>query len=162
MKTLRTGACRTWEPAGAAPAYAGAVPEPSENPQPARFSYDERGRALLIDWTDGVSQSIPFAVLRRNCPCAACAGELNFTGRFAGNPRLRAGEDELADIALVGAYGLSAVWADGHNTGIYTYARLRGLGDGQGILPGSPNSDSYVATRELPVRQTHQARSEQA
>ncbi|HEY8743362.1 MAG TPA: hypothetical protein VIU62_09700 [Chloroflexota bacterium] len=33
---------------------------------------------------------------------------------------------------------------------------------GQGILPGSPNSDSYVATRELPVRQTHQARSEQA
>jgi hypothetical protein len=33
---------------------------------------------------------------------------------------------------------------------------------GQGILPGSPNSDSYVPIGELPVRQTHPVRSEQA
>jgi prepilin-type processing-associated H-X9-DG protein len=42
---------------------------------------------------------------------------------------LLAGEDELADISLVGAYGLNAVWADGHSTGIYTYERLRELGE---------------------------------
>jgi DUF971 family protein len=74
---------------------------------------------------------IPFDVLRRACPCAACRGEPGFAGRFASQPQLRPGEDELADISLVGAYGLNAVWADGHNTGIYTFTRLRELGDAQ-------------------------------
>ena len=44
-------------------------------------------------------------------------------------PHLEPGEDELADIALVGSYGLSATWADGHSTGIYTFERLRELGE---------------------------------
>lgn len=114
----------------------GGVPEPDlARLQPARFDYDETVRSLLVEWTDGLTQRIPFAILRRNCPCAACAGELNFSGRFARDPRLRPGEDELADISLVGSYGLNAVWADGHNTGIYTFARLRALGEGQGIPP---------------------------
>ena len=69
-------------------------------------------------------------MLRRACPCAACKGEPGFGGRFATDPELRPGEDELADISLVGAYGLNVVWADGHNTGIYTYSHLRRLGDG--------------------------------
>jgi len=73
---------------------------------------------------------IPFAELRRACPCAGCRGEPGFAGRFAAQPELRPGEDELADISLVGAYGLNAVWADGHNTGIYTFTRLRELGEG--------------------------------
>ena len=71
---------------------------------------------------------IPFGVLRRACPCAACKGEFGHAGRFATNPELRPGEDELADISLVGAYGLNVVWADGHNTGIYTFDSLRRLG----------------------------------
>ena len=50
-------------------------------------------------------------------------------GRFSSDPGLHPGEDELADISLVGAYGLNTVWADGHNTGIYTYQRLRELGE---------------------------------
>jgi len=72
---------------------------------------------------------IPFAALRRACPCAACKGEPGFAGRFAGEPDLRPGEDELADIKLVGAYGLNAVWGDGHDTGIFTFEHLRRLGD---------------------------------
>jgi DUF971 family protein len=72
---------------------------------------------------------IPFDILRRACPCAACRGEGGFAGRFASDPDLRPGEDELADISLVGAYGLNTVWADGHNTGIYTFTRLRELGE---------------------------------
>ena len=97
--------------------------------RPLRFDYDEPQRALLIEWDDSAVQRIPFALLRRACPCATCSGELGFAGRFASDPQLRPGEDELADISLVGAYGLNAVWADGHNTGIYTYEHLRRLGD---------------------------------
>lgn len=94
-----------------------------------RFDYDEAARALLVEWSDGVTRRLPFDVLRRACPCAACRGELGFAGRFATDPDLHPGEDELADISLVGAYGLNAVWADGHSTGIYTFDHLRRLGD---------------------------------
>ncbi|MBV8528603.1 MAG: DUF971 domain-containing protein [Candidatus Dormibacteraeota bacterium] len=96
--------------------------------RPLRFGYDEDGRALLIDWSDGASARIAFDVLRRACPCAACRGEAGYAGRFATDPELHPGEDELADISLVGAYGLNVVWADGHSTGIYTFDQLRRLG----------------------------------
>jgi prepilin-type processing-associated H-X9-DG protein len=96
---------------------------------PSRFDYDEPARALLIEWDDGAAHRIPFGVLRRACPCAACHGEMGSAGRFAVRPRLEPGEDELADISLVGSYGLNVVWADGHNTGIYTFERLRELGE---------------------------------
>ena len=111
--------------------------------RPVRFDYDEGNRALLVEWADGVIDRIPFDVLRRACPCAACKGEAGFAGRFAVQPLLKAGEDELADISLVGAYGLNVVWADGHNTGIYTYATLRELGEhgGGGSNRGVTPSD---------------------
>lgn len=96
-------------------------------PSPERFAYDEAGRALLVDWRDGAHQAIPFPVLRRACPCASCRGELGAPGRFDLDPELHPGEDELADIALVGNYGLKAVWADGHDTGIYRFEQLRAL-----------------------------------
>lgn len=84
---------------------------------------------MLIEWADATTHLVPYADLRRACPCATCAGEMGFKGRFASNPDLEPGEDELADIALVGAYGLNAVWADGHSTGIYSFERLRELGE---------------------------------
>jgi prepilin-type processing-associated H-X9-DG protein len=96
--------------------------------RPTRFGYDEPNRSLLVEWSDGVEHRIPFNVLRQACPCAACKGEPGFRGRFSTDPMLHRGEDELADVSLVGAYGLNVVWADGHNTGIYTYERLRELG----------------------------------
>ena len=103
---------------------------------PLRFDYDNANRALIVEWQDGATLPVGFAALRRACPCAACAGELGFAGRFANDPDLRPGEDELADISLVGAYGLNAVWQDGHNTGIYTFPRLRELGEAGRERPG--------------------------
>lgn len=97
--------------------------------RPARFDYDEPARSLVIEWDDQVVHRIRFDILRRACPCAACHGELGSSGRFVVRPDLEPGEDDLADISLVGAYGLNVVWNDGHNTGIYTYERLRELGE---------------------------------
>lgn len=50
-------------------------------------------------------------------------------GRFDVRPDLAPGEDELADIHLVGGYGLGARWSDGHATGIYVFESLRKLGE---------------------------------
>jgi DUF971 family protein len=108
------------------------IPAPDRT-RPLRFDYDEPQRSLLVEWGDGVVQLIPFTDLRRACPCAVCSGEMGMPGRFASQPELRPGEDELADIALVGSYGLNAVWGDGHSTGIYTFERLRELGDRCGV-----------------------------
>jgi len=110
------------------------VPIPAPNrSRPLRFDYDEPKRALLIEWADGAVHRIPFTELRLACPCAVCAGEMGVPGRFGASAVLGEGEDELGDIALVGAYGLNAVWADGHSTGIYTFERLRELGERTGV-----------------------------
>jgi len=94
-----------------------------------RFDYDDDARALVVEWADGAVHLIPFELLRRSCPCAVCHGEMGRPGRFDLEPELRPGEDELADISLVGNYGLGARWGDGHSTGIYTFERLRDLGE---------------------------------
>ncbi|MGA2873211.1 MAG: DUF971 domain-containing protein [Candidatus Dormibacteria bacterium] len=102
----------------------------SPSTTPRRFGYDEPGRSLLVEWRDGGTSTIPFAALRQACPCALCRGEMGSPGRFQGDPSLRAGEDELSDVQLVGNYGLKAIWVDGHDTGIYRFEQLRWLGDG--------------------------------
>jgi DUF971 family protein len=114
------------------------VSQQGARPVPTRFAYDESGRALLVEWQQGTSGRIPFADLRRACPCAGCRGELGSPGRFQIDPELHPGEDELADIALVGNYGLKVVWADGHDTGIYRFELLLELGEPRPSRGGSP------------------------
>jgi DUF971 family protein len=36
--------------------------------------------------------------------------------------------EEVASVRPVGRYAIQITWEDGHNTGIYTYDRLRGMG----------------------------------
>jgi DUF971 family protein len=94
-----------------------------------RFDYDEPARALVVEWADAAVQRIPFGALRKACPCAVCKGEMGRPGRFDVRPQLEPGEDDLADINLVGLYGLGVRWGNGHDTGIYTFEYLRALGD---------------------------------
>jgi DUF971 family protein len=103
--------------------------EDDDRHRAVRFDYDEAARALVVEWGDGAEQRIPFAVLRKACPCAVCKGEMGRPGRFDLRPELVAGEDDLGDINLVGLYGLGMRWGNGHDTGIYTFEYLRALGD---------------------------------
>ncbi|HVA22478.1 MAG TPA: DUF971 domain-containing protein [Candidatus Micrarchaeia archaeon] len=98
-------------------------------PTPSAFAYDERALALVVTWADGPVHRIRFADLRRACPCAVCKGEMGRPGRFDQEPSLRPGEDDLVTIELVGQYAVGAEWRDGHRTGIYSFERLRQLGD---------------------------------
>ena len=38
---------------------------------------------------------------------------------------------QLVSINMVGNYAVNPTWDDGHETGIYTYAYLRSLGESQ-------------------------------
>ena len=78
---------------------------------------------VRIEWSDGHASEYPFAYLRGWCPCASCQGhgaERNF---------VKVNNPQLSGIHLVGRYALNPRWADGHETGIYTFEYLRSLSE---------------------------------
>lgn len=83
----------------------------------------EEDNLLRILWDDDELSGYPLAYLRGWCPCAACQGhgaERHFIE--VNNPR-------LAGVSMVGNYALNPRWADGHETGIYTFEYLRELSE---------------------------------
>ncbi len=84
-------------------------------------------REFELGWPDEPPVRVPFRTLRWHCPCAVCVDEM--TGE-----RLIQWENIPADIAPVrlepsGNYAVKITWSDGHNTGIYTWDRLRQIAD---------------------------------
>ncbi len=111
--------------------------------QPVEIDLD-RTRALTIVWADGARSSYPLAVLRRECPCAACREARREQGRNPLRVMQSAAEQREMVIAegveLVGHYALRIFWKDGHATGIYDFELLRSLA----AAAGEPESQSNV------------------
>jgi DUF971 family protein len=86
------------------------------------------GDELAIVWNDGAESYFKLEILRRACPCAACGGEPDVLGNIS-RPHVNYNEKsfQLAGFQLVGGYALQPHWADGHNTGIYSFTYLRRL-----------------------------------
>jgi DUF971 family protein len=83
---------------------------------------------LVIAWDDGHEGRISLHSLREQCPCAGCQGETVMLKTY--KPELtpdKPGKYKLVGAQQVGAYALSVSWADGHQTGIYTWETLRSL-----------------------------------
>lgn len=85
------------------------------------------GTELAIKWDDGTESYLPLSNLRRACPCAGCKGEMDIMGNLYKNPEkpLAANAFDLVRIIRVGGYAIQPVWADGHDTGIYSFEYLR-------------------------------------
>lgn len=85
------------------------------------------GNELVVVWDDGHEAYYNGERLRRDCPCAYCAGEADLFGRVA-KPAYRPltpAALELAGATLVGNYGIQMNFADGHGYGIWTFPKLR-------------------------------------
>jgi DUF971 family protein len=90
---------------------------------PAEVELD-RASGLTLRWADGTHAHFRLDELRRNCPCAECRG-VREQGRVPG-PGPGAPVPLTAEHAeLVGGWGLSIHWSDGHRTGIYAWSILR-------------------------------------
>lgn len=89
------------------------------------------GTELAVKWSDGSESFIPLEALRRVCPCAGCKGETDIMGNLYKNPEqpLTANAFVLVRFMTVGGYAIQPVWADGHNTGLFTFEYLRALAD---------------------------------
>lgn len=85
------------------------------------------GHELAVKWSDGVEHFIPLEKLRRACPCAGCKGEVDILGNLYKSPEapLTPQSFELTGFVNVGGYAIQPVWADRHNTGIYSFEYLR-------------------------------------
>src|SRR4051812_26219649 len=88
------------------------------------------GSEIAIKWNDGGESFLPIELLRRACPCAACGGEPDVMGHLV-RPHVSytPASFELRGWNFVGGYALQPQWADGHNSGIYTYQYLRRLSE---------------------------------
>jgi DUF971 family protein len=86
------------------------------------------GNELAIQWNDGIESYLDLQYLRRACPCAACGGEPDVLGNIL-RPSVSYSDNsfELAGFQIVGGYAVQPRWADGHNTGIYSFQYLRRL-----------------------------------
>ena len=87
------------------------------------------GGELAIKWDDGRESFIPLESLRRHCPCAGCQGERDIMGNLYKGPDevLTPRSFQLLRIVNVGGYAIQPIWADGHNTGIFSFDYLRQL-----------------------------------
>ncbi|MEY2585388.1 MAG: hypothetical protein QOD80_1414 [Verrucomicrobiota bacterium] len=94
------------------------------------------GSELAIVWGDGVESYLPIDRLRRACPCAMCGGEPDVLGNLV-RPEVSytPSSFELVGWQSVGGYALQPQWADGHSTGLYSFAYLRRLA----TPPSSPS-----------------------
>ena len=96
-----------------------------EADRPVAINVDRGVGLLTIDWADGHASAFGAILLRRLCPCAHCRGEMGRPGWLDTNPVLTAEQTQLVDARLVGQYALGVAWADGHDTGYYTFESLR-------------------------------------
>jgi DUF971 family protein len=85
------------------------------------------GTEVAIKWDDGSESFVPLEKLRRACPCAGCKGEVDIMGNLYKSPDkpLSPTAFQLVRFTTVGTYAVQPVWADGHNTGIYSYDYLQ-------------------------------------
>jgi len=87
---------------------------------------------MTVIWADGHTSIYPFSLLRAACPCAQCKGGHEkmsaepdpevFDVELEDSPRTH-----LANLRPTGSYGITPVWEDGHDYGIYNWHYLRAL-----------------------------------
>src|SRR5258706_2484841 len=94
-----------------------------ESPEVVDVEVD-RAHHVRVTWSDGVSATFGLADLRTNCPCAACRSRRDL-GQPAWRPNLLAPPLAISAAELVGAWGISFTWSDGHATGIFPWDALR-------------------------------------
>lgn len=89
------------------------------------------GDQLVIVWEDQHESYYSGEALRRNCPCAYCAGEADLLGRVTRGiaPRYTQRSFEIGSLEPAGNYGVQIRFADGHAYGIWSWERLRGFCD---------------------------------
>jgi DUF971 family protein len=85
----------------------------------------ERERAVTLTFDDGMVCRFGLEELRRACPCATCRGRRE-RGEQVWPVGSRTDPLRITGAELVGSWGISFTWNDGHTDGIYAWELLEG------------------------------------
>lgn len=77
---------------------------------------------VRIVWDEGDEDVWTARALRLRCTCAYCQSET--TGERLLDPATVAQDITVTTMSLVGNYGVSIAFSDGHSTGIYRWKEL--------------------------------------
>ncbi len=100
------------------------------SPQPTDIVLHQQSRKLEVAFDDGSRFELPCELLRVYSPSA------EVRGHGPGQEVLQVGKRDVNIKAIdpVGAYAVRLVFSDGHDTGLYTWDYLHGLGvDADGL-----------------------------
>lgn len=78
---------------------------------------------IVVTWNDGEESKVDPFRLRLDCPCAACIDE--WTGAKLIDPAGIRRDVRPVAMEPVGNYAVQIRWSDGHETGLYSWQRLR-------------------------------------
>lgn len=109
--------------------------------KPTSITANREKKELTVIWDDGHTSLYTFSLLRAGCPhlhlrqvqvCAECRGGHDkmgdtpdpsvFTADLPDSPATC-----INNVVPVGSYGITPVWEDGHDAGIYRWEYLRAL-----------------------------------
>lgn len=80
---------------------------------------------LKVAWDDHTGWEYPFRFLRESCTCARCVHEI--TGEPLLDPATIPDDIHIQKMSLTGNYAVKIHWSDGHDSGLFTWPRLREL-----------------------------------
>lgn len=102
----------------------------SSNEQPTEIILHQQSRTLEIAFDDGARYCLPYEFLRVYTPSAEARGH------GPGQETLQVGKKNvmLLNVEPVGTYALKLVFDDGHDSGLYTWEYLYGLGKNQAVM----------------------------
>lgn len=98
----------------------------------------DAGTGLTLTWDDNLVATVPWATLRRDCPCAVCETKRNAPpapvsiGKFGGLNVLTKAEAQPirpTKMHAVGNYAYSIHFNDGHEAGIFPIELLRSMSE---------------------------------
>jgi DUF971 family protein len=97
----------------------------AKGPWPTEIRLKMDRRTLAVSFDDGIAHELPAEMLRVLSPSAEVQGH---------SPEQRVTVPGKKDVAIVsvdpiGNYAVKVTFDDGHNTGLFTWAYLRRLGD---------------------------------
>lgn len=94
---------------------------------PVKVVWQVSGDELGICWPDNTVSTFSARELRQACPCAVCVDE--WTGDALLDPNKIPDNITFRKIESVGRYAFNPTFSDGHATGLFHFARVKGLAD---------------------------------
>jgi DUF971 family protein len=93
-------------------------------PTPTEIKLHQKSHLLEISFSDGVTFNLPYEFLRVFSPSA------EVRGHGPGQETLQTGKREVLVTGIdgVGNYAVKPIFSDGHDSGIYSWDLLYGLG----------------------------------